>query len=305
MRTLFASVFMKNKEYERALMVGICREYTGIKLYAVSEPEEAALSGINGILLTDADIYGSLVLKKEDIKGLPIRETVRKIASLYFDMTGEIFAVAGEDTPTVLEFYSRFGGSGDTSIAVTTARLLAASSERRVIYLNLRRYDDYEFYVDVDFRGLSSKRKFIYKIKKTSGTILIDEFIREDKWRVGYFCPQKGGNSFEYECDADIIIDYLIKYKDISYIVVDSYEACCDGGIQVEVINSKDLRNRNEEKKGLSIYNFSDDVGEEFHVPEDNESFRIKGDTIDISMTGKFISSIEEIVKYLKEKKDI
>ncbi len=300
-------------------MVGICREYTGIKLYAVSEPEEAALSGINGILLTDADIYGSLVLKKEDIKGLPIRETVRKIASLYFDMTGEIFAVAGEDTPTVLEFYSRFGGSGVTSIAVTTARLLAASSERRVIYLNLRRYDDYEFYVDVDFRGLSSKRKFIYKIKKTSGTILIDEFIREDKWRVGYFCPQKGGNSFEYECDADIIIDYLIKYKDISYIVVDSYEACCDGGIQVEVINSKDLRNRNEEKminskdlrnrneekKGLSIYNFSDDVGEEFHVPEDNESFRIKGDTIDISMTGKFISSIEEIVKYLKEKKDI
>ena len=305
MKTLFASVFMKNKEYARALMAGICRECPKINLSEISGAKEAVKSGLNGILLTDADIYGSLVLKKEDIKGVPIREIIKKMASVYFEMTGEIFAACEEGTPALLEFYSHFGGSGVTSIAIAAARVLAASSENKVIYLNLRRYDDYELYIDVDFSQLSSKRKFIYKIKKIPGIFPIDEFIKEDKWGVWYFRPQSGRNSFEYECDNGIIINRLLEYKDISYIVADSYGGCCDSGIQIEVINSRDTRKIKTLKKGVTIYNFSKNEADDLHVPEDNESFVINNDKIELSMTGRFLSSVESIAEYLKVKKDI
>ena len=306
MRTLFASVFMENKEYERALMIGICRECPKINLLAVSCMEEAGKNGLNGILLTDADIYGSFVLKKEDIQGLPIKETVRKMTSMYFDMTGEIFAAYEEGVPALLEFYSRFGGSGVTSISIAAARVLAASSENKVIYLNLKRYDDYELYLDVDFSNLSSKRKFIYKIKKTASRFLMDEFIKEDEWGVWYFCPQHDRNSFEYECEASLIINWLLEYKDISYIVADSYGDCFESAMQIEVINGRDsryLRYLKNPQKGTFIYNFTDYEDEGYCIPEDNRSFVIKNGRIELSMTGRFLSSLESIVECLKTKR--
>ena len=223
-------LYFDNTKYRESLARGLCYEYAGLNVFFAKDREEILKLIDRGILLTDIYVpepaktiffsdknnkeYKYSLSKKSPVKR--IMETIRRIA---FDEYGE-YLCGGNYQTKVLQVFSKKGGLGVTSFAITLARLLSAETESKILYLNVGPMDDYEEFFDSDNFEVLEKREFLL-LSEENIKVNILNYLQQDVWSVYYFKPEKSCNTiFCYEGINKLINDISSTHM-FSFIVVD------------------------------------------------------------------------------------
>lgn len=318
MQKLKIAVLMKESSYALELARGLCCRTSGVEVF-VAENENQAFkyAGRDGVVITDKNVAPEpqvLVLNEEnpeeDSRGRAmakissVSEILDAVASICFENTGELFYPSSDDRLRIWEFTAPFGGAGTTCIAITSARLLAAETGKRVLYINFGAWDDYMSYIDVCFDSTCPKRKFIYAAE-TKTRIIIDKCVEKDRYGVFYFKPENAGNSFLREANADKVFEFIKESGKFTHVVADTgkrvknYLTFAD--LNFTVSDKKERRIKTEETSGnIKIINFSPFEGKrdgEFHIPDDSCSFVHENDSTEISMFDRFADSLCQMIR--------
>ncbi len=309
MAKLTITVFVKNDKYGEALERGLAQQKEGIQILQAESSHMAAVSGLESILLTDIEAYGSLVMNPSEFKKKAADEILRKAAEKYFNETG-IKILSEEEKAYVWEIFSFTGGAGVTSFAVTAARILSMTGNGNILYINLKERDDYKIYSEFDMKEISevsSKRKFIYMMRNLPEKLFLQEYLIKDRFGVFYFCPQSSVNSFFKEAEAAEIIDRLQEEKFFRYILVDSSGMEETESAKIQISHIRDKRSGLYSQKGrYLIRNYSGHISEDdlSALPEDEKSFAALDNKIVISMEGQYAEAVRKVTeKIISEQK--
>lgn len=321
MRKLKIAVFTEEKEYALDLARGLCSQSSGIEVL-VAEYEAQAFDyvGRAGVVITDKETgFASQTLiltgerAHEDLiagnvkkvyKISPVSEILQAAVSVCFENTGEVFYPEQEAQLKVWEFFSPWGGSGTTSIALTCAGLLASEPGEKVLYINLGITDDYEMYTDICFDKVCSKRRFIYAVE-TQSKIMTDNCFAVDGYGVFYFKPELEKNGFLYETDRNRILDFLRKSRKFTHLIIDSGKRCAafsaGSDLMFKISREKDVRRDKKATDGeIEIVNFSSTSGlrdGKFYLPLDEEGFSGKEGKLNIRMESRFAAAVSQMMR--------
>ena len=111
MKKLVLTVFIKNKEYAKALMRGLSMESPGIEVKEAHSLREAQVCSLYGILITDREAYGTFAVRIERQRRLTVREMLSKSSELYFEGTGILFGMGEGALCKLMDFGSHYDAS--------------------------------------------------------------------------------------------------------------------------------------------------------------------------------------------------
>ena len=310
------TICVKNQEYGKLLVRGLCNECTGLCFYIEEKIENALIRLEDSILITDFNVpqnpkilylsdFNSKIDKEPGISKLtPISEIFLKIAQMSHACFNTKLRRKTYDKTKIISVFSEHGGSGVTSISIVLGRLLALLGND-VLYLNCGPIDDYNKYINVDFNGVSSKREY-YFFSENGLNKSIESYIANDLWGLFYFKPERGMNSLFREVDIRQFIDCVVEDTRFSHIVVDYGKKDAvpleKGETSLKIIHGEKQLVLSEEcvENQLRLINFSGykrNKKDVFHLRVDKTSFFKTDEKIDISMGSKFADDIESVLK--------
>ena len=154
----------------------------------------------------------------------------------------------------ILSFFSRQGGSGVTSAAVTAGRMLAGRFGEKVLYVSMTEMDD-SLYYDETFTeeeqaeiNLTGSVKELWYRLKNHRPIFMEHFVRRDVYGLEYL--QTGSDEILLkEMDADTLQMFLmrlIQRGGYGWILLDlgKTSSCPACSVSVEVSNLRDQRSK-------------------------------------------------------------
>lgn len=314
MKPLNILIFVRNKEYGRALARGLCNESTSLNVFFEEEDMDVALARNWDILLTDCYSQESpkiLHLSEENgheglRPSISKRSSVRGIFSQISAMAKANYGLTPDcnwqSDAKLVSLITQEGGSGLTSIAITLARLLSAKG-CRVLYLNLGPMDDYKSYIAADFYSIGDKRQF-YFLKEEGISGSVERFVAQDRWGVSYFRPEESKNSYFNEVDNGRLIRYLEEEDVFSHMVIDYGKGMIQDKKENEILinirkNPNRVLSNDLVEIDLELMNFCDDYCLESAknpIPADYEAFIQTEENIEISMSSEFSQRVEDFI---------
>ena len=221
-----------------------------------------------------------------------------------------LLSAASGDRSCVFGFFSLWGGSGTTSIAIETGRLLSLHYEKTVLYLSLAPKEDFPIYAEVDLSPVRSKRELIYRVEKD---IVAPRHVytASDRWGLLFIKDEVVRSSF-LEMDEKSILEWIVKLKKSwqpDIILVDFgthlwpkvYSGCMK---LFHVVNAQDKRHiiqavdSIQDRNIVKIFNrcIQSAVSDtEISIEEDTESFTEGKNSIMISPTKSFASGVRSV----------
>lgn len=287
-------LYFKNAKYADALARGLCYECTGLDVF-FAQNEEMITSLIDrGILLTDRSLKfeGKTIFfyDKNQIKGeysiskiSSLREIVYKIKNLAYKTYGAKLYLKDYNTQ-VIEVYSRKGGNGVTSFAITLSRIISMETDSRVLYLNFSIMDDYDEVLDTEHNKKALSKQHFIILKDEGINPNIEDYLKMDSWNVHYFEPERDYNTFFKRSDR--VLNYILEEGFASYVIIDKGKS----------ISNKEAIKEIELLENSLVYR-EKDLLNEFPLINDQDSFIKIGGKIEISMRGKYANNINMFVK--------
>ncbi len=248
-------------------------------------------------------------------------------------------AEAGE-TARILSFFSRQGGSGVTSLAVTAGRMLSGMYGEKVLYICTKKEDDSLMYrCSTGGDGLLQELRYRLKNRRP---IYLDRFTERDDYGLEYLRISGSGETLA-ELKAEEMQPLLQEIGEAGgyeWILLDTGVpgSMPDWGMPVEICNTDDSRcwiqQAAEEKlrnpedcretgiRGIQIWNRC--TGKEclpqtidclFEIPYDRESFLCAEDSwkqemgqncwTDISMYKTFAAGVRNLIAWLMKDRSL
>ena len=297
MRSINIILHFENKRYAESLARGLCYEYTGLKVFLVDNEDEINNYIGRGILLTDKNVYidSKTLLFTDELKdekpciskSLRLKEIMKEISNLAFKFYG-IIPFVNNNNSIIIGVFSKSGGSGVTSFAITLSRLIAAKTEARVLYLNLGVIDDFDVYIEFDNSDILSKMQYLF-MKEENIPVCIGHYCKEDLWGVSYFKPERDKNCFFHSIEMTKLIQYILGEKCFDYIIIDAGKTY--------YIDKNLINGCFELKKEIVTFSYGNNHDEStYELFIDRDSFVDKEDRIEISMRGIYAMCIESIL---------
>ena len=287
-------LYFKNAKYADALARGLCYECTGLDVFFAQNENTISALIDRGILLTDRSVYfeqKTIIFSEDDwseseysiSKKRMLKEIISKIKEIAYKIYG-VKLYSKDCNAHVIEVYSKMGGAGVTSFAITLSRIISMETEARVLYLNYSIIDDYNVLLDIDSsQNTINKRQFII-LKDEGIEINIEDYLERDSWNVYYFKPEGCCNTFFKTTDR--ILNYILEESFASYVIID----------RGKNVSNKEALKEIELLETSFIYR-EKDLLKEFPFIKDEDSFVKIDEKIKISMRGKYVSNINLFVK--------
>ena len=287
-------LYFNNAKYANALARGLCYECTGLEVFFAQNENTVSDLIDRGILLTDKSVYfdkKTVVFYDDDwseseysiSKKCMLKETISKIKEIAYKTYG-VKLYSKECDANVIEVYSKQGGVGVTSFAITLSRIISMETDARVLYLNYSIIDDYNVFLDVDdSQNTISKREFII-LKDEGIEIDIEDYLERDSWNVYYFKPEQCRNTFFKTTDR--ILNYILEEGFVSYVIVDKGKN----------VSNEEAMKEIELMENSFIYR-ENDLLKIFPLIKDEDSFIKIDEKIKISMRGKYANNVNLFVK--------
>ena len=297
---------MKNMNYGKSLAKGLCYLDTGLDVFLAESLEEGINEATSGVLLTDCETNENpkiIRLSNRD-KKKPLNAIHEKIRCAFRNVYNAEIGSIDSARPTVFGVYSKNGGKGVTSLAITLSRLMSVKTNKNILYLSMDKIDDSKKYIG--FCGIEklSKQQYVFMNEEGLSSNLMD-YLCEDQWGVHYFVPDIGTNFFETKYAKDSVLEYVESENFFNYIIVDFGKIY---GIdnkkihkKIEIVEEKVLQDlsRKSVEDTLKVINFSDYIkdGEGyFYIKKDEYSFNESDEVVEISMDGKYAKSVEKLI---------
>lgn len=213
MKKLKVTVLTKNEEYGKDLAKGLVTFGHNIEVELINEDRFRLLSKddlfLFDLLLTDIkELKGKKTLyigkeEKENVgnsndEGISLSEYAG-IGEIYDNLQLLKLKSIGVNADKRalntkrIGFFSRKGGNGLTIAAINFARLLAGKADYNICYVNLTQVDDYDQYINANFKGIKSKDELLYRISSKSDIIILD-YLSKDEFGVYYLKPDDDKN---------------------------------------------------------------------------------------------------------------
>ena len=287
-------LYFKNPKYADALARGLCYECTGLDVFFAQNEKMIASLIDRGVLLTDCNIIfdqKTVFFNDEEhieseysiSKKSPLKEIICMIKDIAYKTYG-VKLYLKDYNAHVIEVYSQKGGIGVTSFAITLSRIISAETDSRVLYLNFGIIDDYDVLLDIDDSEKALSKRHFMILKDEGIEIDIEDYLKEDSWKVYYFKPERGYNPFFKV--ADKILNYILAEGFASYVIIDRGKNVSNENAmkEIELLENSFVYRENE------LLNV-------FPLIKDEESFIKIDEKIKISMRGKYANNINLFVK--------
>ena len=305
MRGKSITIYMKNEKYGKSLAKGLCYIDTGLEIFLADSLEKAMEGTKEGILLTDYDVNNcERVIKISNEEKLkPIDYLMEKIR-VAMKKIYKIELCLRQRNTKIFGIYSRFGGQGVTSFAITLARILSIKTDKPVLYLSLDNIDDSYRYID--FKGCFKYSKEEYFFMKEEMLIAsLKDYLMVDRWGVNYYISDRTENFFSSGYAKDKIIDYIKNDSYFDYVIIDFGKKHClsykwlDKKIEIERENFAQDLSRERDEDVLRIINFSefaDGNNGYYYIKKCIENFIQYDENIEISMEGEYAQCVEKYI---------
>lgn len=288
---------LKNAKYAESLARGLCYEYAGLNIFFEDNKKSISKLISRGILITDKLVENeakTIFLSQEGdenyryciLKISPIKKILEAIKTISQKEYGIEAYIRNQETKTVGVFSKR-GGSGVTTFGIVLGRILAAKTERKVLYLNLGIVDDYSLYAGISNYDVCNKMEYCL-LKEEGIPLNIENYCVEDSWGVYYFRPESNMNSLFLHVKRSKLMSYIINEKFFSYVIID-YGKC-------NLLEETYLEHKFEIRKGSVIYsdcNGNKTISYELCMDETDTVSTDKKN--DISMKGQYANSVDII----------
>ncbi len=299
MRSINIILYFNNSRYADSLSRGLCYKYTGLNIFFAEKEKDFVELMDKGVLLTDKKIEHNsktIALCNGGMENYPyclpktcsIKEIFDAIRNIAHKEYGVLSAKFDSNTD-VIGVFSKKGGIGLTSFAITMARMIAAETERKVLYLNLGLMDDYCLYTGISDYSAQNKLEYLF-MKEEGLPVNIESYCNEDFWGVSYFKPEHTRNTFFCYGKEGEIVNYAMEENYFSYIVIDF-------GKRTKVDNSYLKYCFEVGKEEIICQNIDDNFTTTFSSVSDNNSFLIENENVEISMKGLYANRIHEITR--------
>ena len=224
----------------------------------------------------------------------------------------------------LISFFSLAGGTGKSSIAITTARFLA-SGGKNVLYLNLEDIPSTKLFFEYeeDNENFSDFLYYLFYKKNRSIKEIIEKYVFRDDLGVSCFYPQRNLleiNNLKEE-EIDLLIDSLKTKSDYDFLICDLSASLTHKNKRV--LENADLRflvSDNENVKNIKYINNKRNEVDDFHIRDsviignrnnskdnkesigilnDDKSFEHTEERININMDGIFAKDVRKVSNYI------
>ena len=299
-------VCTKSDKYGKSLVKGLCYIDTGLDIFFEKSLENAMCNFKEGVLITDYEVDDNpriIKLSKED-KIKPLEQIYGQIRCVFRRNYGIEIYSHRQKTAMIIAIYSKYGGQGVTSFAITLARILSVRSSKKVLYLSLDNIDDSYKYLNLGEKCKSSREEYFFMKEERLATD-IENYLLRDQWGVNYYDSGMKENFFGREYARDRILDYIKSEEYFDYIVIDFGKICSvrQQGIQkiIELHSENVYQDLSKESVDnvLKVINFSEySYGnkQQYYIKKSDKCFTKEAEFVEISMGGEFAQAIEALV---------
>lgn len=213
MNRIDVSLLMKEEGYGQALMRGLAEAESGFFLRLVDRDTMQAEKEPVGVLITDDPVFADdeagrvlCIDRPVSVSWLcgEIRERACRLGDgRQWSCAEDRLVSCAQKGPIICGFFSRLGGSGVTTVAIMTARLLAERAaargeKQRILYVDLTEHDDTALYVAGAFRDVRTKQELLFRLERNL-PVHLPAYCHFDCHGVAYLRPEAGRNSLPEE----------------------------------------------------------------------------------------------------------
>lgn len=253
-------------------------------------------------------------------KLLSISEILRQTYELAYQAEGKkVQGTLWKEQPAMtFGFYSPWGGSGTTSLAIVTGRLLCGSTEAKILYLSLAAKDQYQIYLQEDCSSLGSKKELLYRLEEGL-SFHPSKFMIQDSWGLYFLKPEEGKNIFFQQDDEKWprIVKAFAEDAGMDLLLLDLASCSPKGAMDLCenifcVTNKKDCRHRLKTAAAdydydmIFVENRSPENGKRegvIQIGEDAESFTAEGEKINLSANKSFAVGARPLAQIIEERR--
>ncbi|MBQ4650581.1 MAG: hypothetical protein IJB73_07765 [Firmicutes bacterium] len=294
------------------MKIGIVTKNNSL-IYALARRTGEISSGIEFVLVESEESPGDCpcdekcIVVDEDfiINNLPVKKFLGIIEEMSEEENTSCRRFSGDrPDPEVWVVRSLYGGSGCSSIAVVLARIMAGKTNGKILIVSLNKNrPQYSVpYIEVTMPAARPSRELEYLLHKGVPSNLV-RYTDEDRY---------GPLAVSLSDSAEELLKAVSDEAYPGYIIVDAGtdKAYMNCSTFINVGSAADMRTLNfagdaereirEGSKEIYIINRAPHRKEEgyiFSLPDDPDSFVVKGNLVEIAMDGSFAASLKSVAE--------
>lgn len=257
-------------------------------------------SGLKIDLKKDEDAYDIEIGDDYDGAILPVSKLYEHILDSYTERTGSLLYRPETELKNVIQFISRQGGSGLSSIAFSFARVICGRTGQRTLYVDTGPKDRFLYgeYTDTA-EGSVKELNYLLREKRLGDP---RRYLSRDHFGPFVICTEK--------TDSEMV-QRIAEYGGFTQIVISGSEkedAILGNMTNILVVNKGDVRVAELDAvpdgydyvvRNMDYANNA--IGNIISIAKDEISFKMIDSVVRISMAGEFGIGVEKLVRMVEE----